>query len=127
MEPVVPDELTREQKQAALQYLMFLKRKRCGLVKGRRCADGRKHQEYMPKDETSSPTVATKALMLSCIIDAKELRDVATADIPGAFMQADMEGEVMMKLEGTMAELLVKLDPKLYKKCIQMHGGKPVM
>jgi hypothetical protein len=57
--------------------------------------------------------------MLSCLIDAKEHRDVATVDIPGAFMQADMEDLVHMKLEGKMAELLVKLDPKLYQKYVQ--------
>jgi hypothetical protein len=41
---------------------------------------------------------------------------VATFDIPGAFMQAIMEDLVHMKLEGKMAKLLVKLDPKLYRK-----------
>ncbi len=56
--------------------------------------------------------------MLSCVIGAKEQRDMATVDIPGAFMQADMEDLVHMKLEGQMAELLVKLDPKLYRKHI---------
>jgi hypothetical protein len=45
--------------------------------------------------------------MLSCVIDAK-------VDLPGAFMQANMEGTVHMKLEGTMAKLLVRIDPKLY-------------
>ncbi|KAG7353371.1 hypothetical protein IV203_034640 [Nitzschia inconspicua] len=34
--------LTREQKKAALHYLMFLKQKRCGKIKARGCADGRK-------------------------------------------------------------------------------------
>ena len=35
-------ELTTAQKKAALKYLMFLKQKRCGKIKGRGCADGRK-------------------------------------------------------------------------------------
>jgi hypothetical protein len=65
--------------------------------------------------------------MLSCLIDAKEHRDVAIVDIPGAFMQADMEDLVHMKLEGKMAELLVKLDPKLYRKYVQTHHGKQVL
>jgi len=38
--------------------------------------------------------------MLSCTIDAEEQIDVATADIPGAFMQADMIGNLHVKLEG---------------------------
>ncbi len=65
--------------------------------------------------------------MLSCTIDALERRDVATADIPGAFMQTDMEGTVHMMLEGKMAELLVKIDPKLYRKYLMNRHGKPIM
>jgi hypothetical protein len=65
--------------------------------------------------------------MLSCTIDAKENRDATTIDIPGAFMQTDMEGTVHMVLEGTMADLLVKLDPKLYRKHVQIKKGKPIM
>jgi hypothetical protein len=106
---------------------MFLKEKRCGLIKGRGCADGRKQREYLTKEETSPPTVTIESVMLSCTIDAKERRDVATVDIPGGFMQTDMEDTVHMVLEGTMAELLVKLDPKLYRKDIQVKKGKPVM
>ena len=50
------------------------------------------------------PTVATEALFLTCLIDATEHRKVATVDIPGSFMQADMEGEIVhMKLEGKIA------------------------
>eukprot|EP00957_Ditylum_brightwellii_P114721 8747804-Ditylum_brightwellii.AAC.1 len=41
--------------------------------------------------------------------------DFATVDIPGAFMQANMDEAVHMKIEGTVAELLTKLDPKLYR------------
>ena len=105
--------MTREQKSAALRYLMFISKKRCGRIKARGCADGRKQRSYMTKEETSSPTVATESLMLSCAIDAREKRDFATVDIPVAFMQADMEGEVNMKLEGTMADMFAKLNPEL--------------
>ena len=39
-------ELTTAQKKAAMKYLMFLKQKRCGKIKGRGCADRRKQQLY---------------------------------------------------------------------------------
>jgi hypothetical protein len=55
-------------------------------------------------------------VVLSCTINAHEESDVATVDIPGAFIQADMNGVVHMKLEGTMALLQVKLDPEEYVK-----------
>lgn len=76
-------DLTADQKQEALQYLMFLKQKRCGKIKGRGCADGRPQRQYMSKEETLSPTVMTESVLLSCAIDAMEGCDVATADIPG--------------------------------------------
>jgi hypothetical protein len=95
---------------------MFLKEKRCGKIKGRGCPDRRPQRNYMTKEDTSSPTVATEALILSCIIDATKNQDVATCDIPGAFVQSKMEGKVIMKLKGVMAEVIRKNDPKQYKK-----------
>jgi hypothetical protein len=111
MQAVSKSDLTYDKRRGALQYIMFLKEKRCGKIKGRGCADGRPQHDYMTKEDTSSPTVATKALMLSCMIDATKLRDVATCDIPGAFMQSKMECKVIMKLEGLMADIIRKIDP----------------
>jgi hypothetical protein len=105
-----------DERKAALQYLMFLKQKRDETIKRRGCADERKQRTHTTKEEASSPTVAIESVMLSwCVIDAKENRDVGTVDLPGAFMQADMEGTVRMKLEGKMAKLLVCIVPKLYR------------
>ena len=66
MDPKDASTLSKEQKRAALNYLMFLKKKRCGRIKGRGCADGWKQRLYKRKSETSSPIVAIKSLMLSC-------------------------------------------------------------
>ena len=82
-------ELTTEQQAQSLAYLMFLKQKRDGSIKGRGCADGWKQREWMNKEDTTSPTVATESLILSCMIDAYERRDVGTADIPGVFLQTE--------------------------------------
>ena len=69
--------------------------------KWRECADGRNQRECLIKDDTSAPKVATEAILLTCIINAMEHWKVSPVDIPGAFIQADMEGEtVHVKLEG---------------------------
>ena len=99
--------LTKQQKKAALKYLMFLKEKRCGKIKGRGCADGWKQRLYKTKDETSSPMITIESLFLTCLIDAMEERCVITCDIPGAFMQMDIDELIHVKLEGELAELLV--------------------
>ena len=66
-------------------------------------------------------------MLVSCVIDAMEGRNVAKIDITRAFMQADMEDVVHMKLEGKMAELLVRIDPKPYRKeHVQMQVRKQV-
>jgi hypothetical protein len=65
--------------------------------------------------------------MLSSTIDAHERRDTATVDIPGAFMQADMDEVVHMRLDGKMVELLARADPNLYQKYIVYKNGKPVL
>ena len=119
-------ELTRDQKRAALRYLMFLKQKRCGKIKGRGCADGRKQKLYKTKEEASSPTIHIESLFLSCIIDAFEKREVATLDIPGAFMQADIDELIHVKLVGELADLLCKVDPS-YHQFITYEGKQKVI
>eukprot|EP00978_Attheya_sp_CCMP212_P048586 scaffold546300_cov122-Attheya_sp.AAC.1 len=127
LEPKSDDDMSEQDRERSLEYLMFLKKKSSGQIKGRGCADGRKQREYTTKEESSSPTVAIESVMLTSVIDAKEERDVATVDIPGAFMQVDQEDLVHMRMHGQMAELLVKLDPKLYRKYIQVENGKKVL
>ncbi|VEU33958.1 unnamed protein product [Pseudo-nitzschia multistriata] len=124
-----PKHITREMVAQALPYLMFLKRKRDTSIKGRGCADGRRQREYIRKEDAASPTVSLYALVLSCIIDAIEGRDVATVDIPGAFLQTPMpEGEdVYIRLDGTMAELLCRVDPKMYRKYLVNRNGKKTL
>jgi hypothetical protein len=125
--PIHGASLNREQKRACLHYLMFLKQKRCGKIKARGCADGRKQRLWKTKEETSSPTVRTESVYISATIDAMEHRHVATCDIPGAFMQADIDEIVHVKFEGEVALLLTQVDPDLYKKFLTTEHGKPVL
>ena len=126
MHPVDARSLTKEQKHGALRYLMFLKEKRSGEVKGRGCADGRKQRVYKTKEETHSPTVSTEAMFITAMFDAMENRDVAIVDIPGAFMQAEIDELINIKLEGELVDLIVRIDPT-YSKFIQMEKGKKVI
>jgi hypothetical protein len=72
---------------------MFLKEKRDRKIKGRTVAGGNKQREYISKEDASSPTIATESILLSCIIDAEEERDVAVIDIPNAFVQTHVEDD----------------------------------
>jgi hypothetical protein len=125
--PVDGNNLTKDQKQATLRYLMFLSKKRCGRVKARGCADGRKQRDMTSKEEASALTVAIESVMLSATIDAMEECDVATVDIPGVFMQADIDEVVHVKFEGEIAEMLVRMDPKMYRRYVKDENGKTVL
>jgi hypothetical protein len=70
-------ELSQVQRHTVLESHVFLKQKRDRKIKGRTVAGGNKHRDYISKEDASSPTVATESVLLSCIIDAKEERDVA--------------------------------------------------
>ena len=118
--------LTKEQIREALGYLMFLKRKRTGKIKGRGCADGRKQRNYIAKEDATSPTVSTDAVFITAIIDAMEGRCVTVVDIPGAFMQVAMDKGVHMRITGLMATLLIEIDPS-YKQFVVYEHGEPVI
>ena len=93
-DPVHVDSLTNAQKAEALKLLMVLKHKRDDSVKGRGCADGRRQREIYDKEEATSPTVALESILLTAEIDAHKRRDVAVVDIPGSFLQTDLDDDV---------------------------------
>ncbi len=62
--------------------------------------------------DVSSPTVTAEAVMLTCVIDAQENRDVAVVDIPNEFVQTvvsdeDAEHRVMVHIKGPLVDILV--------------------
>jgi hypothetical protein len=114
-------ELSQVQRQTVLESHMFLKQKRDGNIKGRTTSGGNKQQDYISKEETSSPTIATERVLLSCIIDAEEGRDVAVVDIPNAFVQTRVENErdmAFIKIRGVLVDILVEIAPDVYKSYV---------
>ena len=127
MKPVHKHDLTSEQRKEALAYLMFLKRKRCGKIKGRGCADGRKQRAYITKEESTAPTVSTEAVFLTAVIDAMEGRNVVVLDVPGAFMQAKIDELVHVRFTGAMVTRLLEIDHDMYKDYVVIERGEKVM
>jgi hypothetical protein len=125
--PIDASTLSEAEKKDAINQLMFLTEKRCGKIKARSCADGRKQREYIKKEDASSPTVSLEAIMLTMAIEAAEGREVACIDIPGAFLHTDIDEDVVMQLRGKLAELMVQVDPKLYRKHIVMENGHKIL
>lgn len=124
--------LTQQQIESALRIHCFITEKRDGRVKARAVADGRTQTRYS-EEQTYSPTVSLESIMLCSLIDAFEGRDVTTVDIKGAFLKAKVpeDLELIVKMDGEMANLLCRLDPKfntgkegvLYLKCLKALYG----
>ena len=114
-------DLDESQRKSVLESHMFLKEKRDGKIKGRTVAGGNKQRDYISKEDASSPTVATEAVLLTCIIDAEEGRDVAVVDIPNAFIQTKIEDEADMaiiKLRGILVDMLLDIAPAVYQSFV---------
>ena len=61
------------------------------------------------------------------MINVLEDHDMAIIDIPGAFMQANMDDEVIIQFEGKMTELLIEVDEDLYRPYAMTEHGKTVI
>ena len=112
-------ELTTKQKARMVESFIFLTEKRSGEIKARKVLGGNVQRDYISKDEASSPTAYTEAVILTAVIDAKEKRDVATIDIPNAFCQTvisdeDAEHRIIVRLRGPVVDILCEIAPEVY-------------
>jgi hypothetical protein len=130
--PINVASLSDTEKDQAMESLIFLVGKSDKRIKARTCANGSVQRKSMNKDEASSPTVATKSIFLTSIIDTKEKRDVMTSDIPNAFVQTSAgltkDGErIIMKIRGPLVDMLVDLDPNIYKEHVLVERGSRIL
>ena len=128
--PLFAGDLTKEERRKALEAFFFLVEKRNGEIKGRKVAIGSKQRTYegYKKSDGTSPTVSTNGLIMTTAIDAHEGRDVAVVDVPGAFLNTTNDETILMCLRGALAEMMVRVDPKLYRKYVTTTPkGTPVL
>ena len=109
-------ELTRQEKERAMDGLMFVQQKKSGVHKGRLAYNGKPTRKWVSREDKSSPTCFTESILLTCGIDAAEHQDIITMDIPNAFVQTDMPkkaiGEqISMKIRGRLVSWLVEMNP----------------
>ncbi len=80
---------------------------------------------HVTKEELSSPTVSTKAVLLTLIVDARKGRDVAVIDILNAFIQTqvdDANNRVIIRITGVIVDWLVKVAPKVYASYVATNS-----
>ena len=112
---------------AALNVIDLIKQKRCGKVKGRTVADGRKQRSEFNKEDTSSPTMSLEAFIVTLVIDAIENRDVHITDVIGAFLKAEMPDYVLIRLNGSSVKAILRTNRQKYEDYINSENGTKVL
>ncbi len=99
-------------KKGALSLLIFLKEKRNGTMEAQSCAtwcaNRSVQRDHIDKEEAASPTLALESVFVTAAIEARENREVVTINIFGAFLHATNDDYVVMRMNGTLAELMAK-------------------
>jgi hypothetical protein len=70
--------------------------------------------------------------LITAVIDSKQGRDVMMADIPNAFVQTDMTNKndkekTIMKLRGTLVDMLVEIDSMIYQDYVLYKGKNKIL
>ena len=71
--------------------------------------------------------MANEAMFLTAVINALEGCKVAVFNVPGSFMQADMDELVHIRFTGKMVDLLLEIDREMYEPCVTTEGKQKVM
>ena len=131
-EPIKVDSMTPTEKAKALESLIFPVEKKSGTIKARHCANGSKQRDWIRPEDAASPTVMTESVLLTAAIEAHENQDVATWDIPNAFIQTaveelDQDGDqIIMKIRGAMVDMLLEIDES-YRDFLVFEKGQKVL
>jgi hypothetical protein len=92
--------------------------------------NGKPTQERFLREDSTSPTTALESIMLTAIVDAKEGCNVMSANIPNAFIKAELQNlgpddkGVIMKITGVLVDLLVNMSPEVYGPYVVMDKHK---
>jgi len=137
-EPISIKNMTPQERKRAMESLIFLVEKRNienpdeKELKARQCANGSTQRAYMSREEASSPASATKSVCITSTIDAKERREVATIDVPNAFIRTPLDYKgtderIIMKVRGVIVDLLLMIDAETYGNHIVYENGRKVI
>jgi hypothetical protein len=111
--PLEVAKLSQEKQMCMLSSLLFLKEKRTGDIKGRACINGALQRTYIPKEDAALPTVLTESTFVTVTVAASEKRKVRYYDVPSAFVNTEIDEDVIMVLKGDLADMMVQIAPEI--------------
>jgi hypothetical protein len=89
-EPIQVENLKLQEKKKAMEHIIFPTYKRNNTIKACTCTNDSTQRSYIAKDDAASPTAATEAteaIIITCVIEAKQGHNVMMLDVPNAFVQ----------------------------------------
>jgi len=86
-----------------------------------RLVAGGNEQQRIQGDDISAPTVNLESVMIVVTIIAHENREVATSDVPGAFLNAKNTRRTVIRLGVILTTVLLIIRPS-YKRFVQRDG-----
>ena len=110
----------------ALNILVIIREKRCGIIKDRVVADGSKQRYTVLKEDATSPTIQLESLIRSLLIDTKEEHDVALSDVIDVYLLVEMKDNVIVKLKGKAVGVLCDANKK-YNEFVTLEKGTEVI
>jgi hypothetical protein len=115
--PIKVEELNAVKQRQAMESLIFITKKKDGRIKARACTNGSTQHEYTKCNEAASATALTESHLITAVIDAKQGRNIMTADISNAFVQTEIENkansnQTIMKIQGQLVDMLVNIAPQ---------------
>ena len=129
VEPADPATILATERKEALEAVNLIKKKRSGVIKGRTCADSSRQRKFLKEGKSvASPMVFLESLIATLVIDAYKGRDVATFDVPGAYLHVEMPQSkwILMRLRGDFMELMCQANPK-YRPYVTNVNSKPIL
>jgi hypothetical protein len=94
------------------------KRLQHGKIKGQACMNGEPQRGYIPKEDAASPTILTESVFITLAITASERRHLRCYNGLSAFVNTDVDMNVLMVLKGELAEMMVHFALQIYQKHI---------
>ncbi len=83
---------------------------------------------YIPKEEAALPTVSTESTFITAMIAASKRWKVRCYDVPSAFINTDIDEDVLMVLKGKLAKMMTKIAPQVYRKYVTAdRKGTPIL
>ena len=111
--PLEVTKLSQEKRMCTLSSLLFLKEKRTGDIKGRACINGVLQRTHIPNEDAALPTVSTESTFVTLTVAASEKRKVRCYDVPSAFVNTEIDKDVIMVLKGDLAHMMVQIAPEI--------------